>query len=524
MDRNDLASILDEDVKIMLAKDSGDDPEAKQSGLITMKELYSVIVSSLTMSRGAIGAVPIESLTVGWLGVVRAHANFVEEVTGRHHEHRGDVQEWLRQAKWAKAFYPEAPLDELVKAIGLEEGSIAYHQPTSAAMLPAHFIAIEPRHRRVVLVVRGTSSIADVFTDVVAHCERVGTAGAAHSGMLQCARNILDGCLSLLAHVLHINPGFEVQLVGHSLGGGVASLMALLLHTDSAYVNALGGARVTCTGFGVPPVVSADLADSCAAYVTTIVNNNDVVPRACVANLSKLRSELLALADDFFTSNPVARVLRDSGALAVTKTLLAEVAAYYAGSLTPMGLVTRLAGARSGAARAAVRIGFGALATSLTAWRSAAARSQSPAAHAIKEEAAVSVTAVAAEATAVVGSAASTSSASAGPAAAPQGSKPQEGGEEVACPSSGPLTPADAAQQLYSPGQVYFIRRDGTAELPMFDLLRLDSGCRLQRILLRKGALEDHYMYSYIAALQGVGGEPAACTVLNPLRCAEGLI
>jgi alpha-beta hydrolase superfamily lysophospholipase len=74
---------------------------------------------------------------------------------------------------------------------------------------------------------------------------------------------------------------YEIHCIGHSLGGGVSSLVAHSLRTDPAHRARLTAALcrgVFATGFGTPPVLTRELAEGCAAYTRTLVHN----VRACV--------------------------------------------------------------------------------------------------------------------------------------------------------------------------------------------------------------------------------------------------
>ena len=67
--------------------------------------------------------------------------------------------------------------------------------------------------------------------------------------------------------------GVELLLVGHSLGGGVASLLSVLLRPSFP--------RLRCFGFATPAVAAGEhllaLLDTC---VTSVVLRNDAIPRA----------------------------------------------------------------------------------------------------------------------------------------------------------------------------------------------------------------------------------------------------
>lgn len=72
-----------------------------------------------------------------------------------------------------------------------------------------------------------------------------------------------------------------MQCIGHSLGGGVAALIATLLRTQhKERLTAALCKGVSAVGFGTPPVVTRELAEGCAPFVRTLVHNvsEGVVP------------------------------------------------------------------------------------------------------------------------------------------------------------------------------------------------------------------------------------------------------
>jgi Lipase (class 3) len=75
-------------------------------------------------------------------------------------------------------------------------------------------------------------------------------------------------------------------LCGHSLGAGVASLLAILLRSRFPWLQQNESLHVY--SFACPPVLDFDAAIACAPFCTTIVNNSDVIPRSSLANLRSL--------------------------------------------------------------------------------------------------------------------------------------------------------------------------------------------------------------------------------------------
>ena len=56
----------------------------------------------------------------------------------------------------------------------------------------------------------------------------------------------------------------------------------------------LGGDTLKCITFAAPPVVSKDLAMECSDYITSVVCQDDLVPRASLANFEDLRKEIIS--------------------------------------------------------------------------------------------------------------------------------------------------------------------------------------------------------------------------------------
>lgn len=59
--------------------------------------------------------------------------------------------------------------------------------------------------------------------------------------------------------------------MGHSLGGAIASLLAIMLHKRSLKELGFSPDIVSAVGYATPPCVSKELAESCSDYVTTVV-------------------------------------------------------------------------------------------------------------------------------------------------------------------------------------------------------------------------------------------------------------
>ena len=74
--------------------------------------------------------------------------------------------------------------------------------------------------------------------------------------------------------------------MGHSLGAGAAAIAAMELN-DEDWI------RVEAVGFGCPSLLSRELAESTSNFITTIVNDADIVPRMSGPSMSNLLLNLI---------------------------------------------------------------------------------------------------------------------------------------------------------------------------------------------------------------------------------------
>lgn len=62
-----------------------------------------------------------------------------------------------------------------------------------------------------------------------------------------------------------------MRLVGHSLGGASAALLAIMLRKKSKEELGFSPDIISAVGFGTPPCISKEAAESCASYISTVV-------------------------------------------------------------------------------------------------------------------------------------------------------------------------------------------------------------------------------------------------------------
>ena len=189
------------------------------------------------------------------------------------------LEELHRTMEISKLCYGESVED--IK-LGLECGPVPYElvyaDLSSKPGQPAHIVAIKRNQSlwssklEVLIGVRGTKSIADALTDLMCDTEQYKD-GKAHAYILKSGKYLVQKHTKLLEELLQKSGKSKIKLslVGHSLGAGAASIAGMEWNDDPRF-------EVDVVGFGCPALVSKELAEA-STYITTVVNDWDVVPR-----------------------------------------------------------------------------------------------------------------------------------------------------------------------------------------------------------------------------------------------------
>ncbi|KAL7226445.1 hypothetical protein ACSBR1_021525 [Camellia fascicularis] len=209
---------------------------------------------------------------------------------------------WKLELAWfTKALEPALQLYRRAMPTGLarnsmlRESNIVKFIKDSSIMRPGYYIGIDARKRLVILGIRGTQTVYDLITDIAtSSTEEVTFEGySTHFGTAEAARWFLSHEMGTIKKCLEKHEGFRLRLVGHSLGGATASLLAIMLRRKSSKELGFSPDIVTAIGYATPPCVSRELAECCSDYVTTVVMQDDIIPRLSVASLTRLRNEIL---------------------------------------------------------------------------------------------------------------------------------------------------------------------------------------------------------------------------------------
>ena len=197
---------------------------------------------------------------------------------------------------------------------------------------PASALFCHEQQKIACLAIRGTSTINDVVTDIrqipvpfpdegdtehdndgwtpVFCCQ-----GLAVSGMATAATNLYREHIDVLLCLAM--KGYRIRVTGHSLGGGVATLLGtLVLRQLDKAANLIGSHEPTKAttplddktivkrmdllrvyGYGTPSCVDACLSEYVKSFVTTVVLHDDVIPRLTPTSIRGLLKHLLHIRE-----------------------------------------------------------------------------------------------------------------------------------------------------------------------------------------------------------------------------------
>ncbi|KAF0397926.1 putative class 3 lipase [Gigaspora margarita] len=172
---------------------------------------------------------------------------------------------------------------------------ICWEYGQNTVSVPNYMVIRDPETNSILVSIRGTMNIADVITDALAHYEP-WNGGLVHRGVLRSAQYLVDRSLNdIKAAVIKFNAE-SIQVIGHSLGASISSIVTLLLR-EKCKDLILRGIDIRGWNFATAPCCSHELACSTEAmnYIYNFVNENDVIPRLSYGNLMDFK-ELVKFA------------------------------------------------------------------------------------------------------------------------------------------------------------------------------------------------------------------------------------
>ncbi|KAI9485686.1 MAG: hypothetical protein EXX96DRAFT_474479 [Benjaminiella poitrasii] len=201
-------------------------------------------------------------------------------------------------------------VEDILLSSYTDRSPLHLHNPSIHALV--HYVTVDHAAKAIVLTCRGTLGLSDILTDLSFNYTEFTLPTdptrlfKAHSGMLDAAQLLAKEKGKVYQKVrqgLLSYPDYSLVLCGHSLGGGVASLLCVLwsqpnkekwtlvnsnknnsgsgLHHSSFVTSKQSGLppgrSIHCYAYGPPGVMSLELSNYCAGLVTSVVHGYDIV-------------------------------------------------------------------------------------------------------------------------------------------------------------------------------------------------------------------------------------------------------
>ncbi|KAM9261646.1 diacylglycerol lipase-beta isoform 2-T4 [Cariama cristata] len=130
------------------------------------------------------------------------------------------------------------------------------------------FVALDHKKEAIVVAVRGTLSFEDILTDLSADCEDLTLADVIENGF--------------------VHKEYKLVIVGHSLGGGTASVLAIMLRNSFPTLR--------CYAFSPPGgLLSKSLADYTKHFIVSVIVGKDLVARLSMPNMEDLKRRIVRI-------------------------------------------------------------------------------------------------------------------------------------------------------------------------------------------------------------------------------------
>lgn len=181
----------------------------------------------------------------------------------------------------------------VLEKMGVKEEHFLKQAVSAGVLKPSYVLVKDDEIQKIVLMIRGTHSIKDAFTSLTGASKphhvvdsNGVTLGYSHFGMLAAARWMKTEIEHDLENALSEST-YEPLIIGHSLGGGTAAMLTMMLREQGGVFE-----NARCISIACPACMTLELAESCKEYVTTLVNGCDVIPTMSSGAADVLREEV----------------------------------------------------------------------------------------------------------------------------------------------------------------------------------------------------------------------------------------
>lgn len=147
---------------------------------------------------------------------------------------------------------------------------------------PPYILYLDHDHADIVLAVRGLN-LARESDYAVLLDNKLGKrkidGGYVHNGLLKAAGWVLDAECDILKELVEKYPNYTLTFTGHSLGAGVAAMLALVVVLHHDKLGNIDRRRIRCYAVAPARCMSLNLAVRYADVINSVVLQDDFLPR-----------------------------------------------------------------------------------------------------------------------------------------------------------------------------------------------------------------------------------------------------
>ncbi|KAI5570015.1 hypothetical protein POPTR_012G142700v4 [Populus trichocarpa] len=147
---------------------------------------------------------------------------------------------------------------------------------------PPYILYLDHDHADIVLAVRGLN-LARESDYAVLLDNKLGKrkidGGYVHNGLLKAAGWVLDAECDILKELVEKYPNYTLTFTGHSLGSGVAAMLALVVVLHHDKLGNIDRRRIRCYAVAPARCMSLNLAVRYADVINSVVLQDDFLPR-----------------------------------------------------------------------------------------------------------------------------------------------------------------------------------------------------------------------------------------------------
>ncbi|KAH7557653.1 hypothetical protein ACOSP7_027496 [Xanthoceras sorbifolium] len=148
--------------------------------------------------------------------------------------------------------------------------------------VPPYILYVDHDHADIVLAIRGLNLAKESDYQMLLDNklgERKFDGGYVHNGLLKAAGLVLDAECDILKELVVKYPNYTLTFTGHSLGSGVAAMLALVVVQNRDKLANIDRNRIRCYAIAPARCMSLNLAVRYADVINSVVLQDDFLPR-----------------------------------------------------------------------------------------------------------------------------------------------------------------------------------------------------------------------------------------------------